>query len=382
MKRSLLFVLSLVLAGGLGLQAAKRHLAVNTETPEGVKLKALTDEADPAKKLALMEQFANENPKHESATWVLGEMQTIYLASGEFDKAMAAGEKVLAEDADDVAIAHNGLKAAEGKKDAALVKKWAVATSGAAKRLVAAPKPTDEEEAAAWKAGVDYAKHNGDYSEYALYVAAVQSSSPAVRIDLGETLEKLNAASQYVVMMRPHLMNAYAQAGNPAKALETAESALQGDPENADMLLYAAGKYYEAKNAAKWMPYAKKLAETLPAKPAPQGVTEAAWTQNKSLKLGVANWMLGVAASNEQRWADADTYLRAALPNVQADKALTAETLFHLALANYRLGDPKKDRKRIDEALKLNVQCAAIAGPFQAPARKNIAAIKGAYKIP
>jgi uncharacterized protein HemY len=157
---------------------------------------------------------------------------------------------------------------------------------------------------------------------------------------------------------------------------------LQTDPANDDMLLFAASKYYEAKNPAKWTPYAKKLAETLPAKPAPQGMDEAAWNQNKALKLGLANWMLGVAASNEQRWADADTYLRVALPNVQSDKALTAETLFHLALANYRLGDPKKDRKRIDEALKFNTQCAAIASPFQAQARKNITAIKGAYKIP
>ena len=148
------------------------------------------------------------------------------------------------------------------------------------------------------------------------------------------------------------------------------------------MLLYAASKYYDAKNAAKWMPYAQKLAETLPAKPAPAGMDEAAWTQNKSLKLGLANWMLGVTASNEKRWTDADTYLRAALPNLQSDKALTAETLFHLGLANYRLGDPKKDRKRINEALKFNTQCAAIPSPFQAQARKNIVAIKSAYRIP
>jgi hypothetical protein len=382
MIRPFLVVLIFVLAAMPGAQAAKRHLTVNTETPEGVKLKALTDEADPAKKLVLMERFANEHPKHDSTTWVLGEMQTAYLAGGQFDKAIAAGEKVLAEDAEDVAVVHNGLKAAEGKKDPALIKKWAMTLSGAAKRAAAAPKPADADEAEAWTANVAYAKQNDAYSEYALYVAALQTTTPAVRIDLGEALEKQNPASQYVGMLRPYLANSYQQSGNAAKALETAEAALQSDPANDDMLLFAASKYYEAKNAAKWAPYAKKLAETLPAKPAPQGMNEAAWNQNKSLKLGVANWMLGVAASNEQRWADADTYLRVALPNVQADKALTAETLFHLALANYRLGDPKKDRKRIDEALKFNTQCAAIASPFQAQARKNIVAIKGAYKIP
>lgn len=382
MIRSLLFVLSLIFGAAPDVQAAKRTLTVNTETPEGVKLKTLTDEADLAKKLALMEQFATEHPKHDSATWVLGEMQAMYLKNGDFDKAIAAGEKVLAEDADDVAIAHMGLKAAEGKKDAALIKKWAMATSAAAKRAAAAPKPEDEDEIAAWTANVDYAKQNDAYSEYALYAAALQASAAATRIDLGESLEKQNSSSQYVGMLRPQMVNAYQQAGNQAKALETAELALQADPANDDMLLYAASKYYEAKNPAKWMPYAKKLAETLPSKPVPQGVAEAAWNQNKALKIGLANWMLGVAASNEQRWQDADTHLREALPNVQSDKALTAETLFHLALANYRLGNPKKDRKRIDEALKFNVQCAAIASPFQAQARKNIAVIKTAYRIP
>lgn len=382
MIRPFLIVVGFVLAALPGAQAAKRHLTVNTETPEGAKLKVLTDEVDPAKKLALMEQFASEHPKNDSTTWVLGEMQTAYLTNGQFDKAMAAGEKVLAEDADDVAIAHNGLKAAEGKKDPALIKKWAMALSAAAKRAAAAPKPADADEAAAWTADVAYAKQNDAYSEYALYLAALQSTNPAIRIDLGEALEQQNPASQYAGMLRPYLANAYQQSGNAAKALETAESALRTDPANDDMLLFAASKYYDAKNPAKWIPYAKKLAETLPAKPAPQGMDEAAWNQNKGLKLGLANWMLGVTASNEQRWADADTYLRAALPNVQSDKALTAETLFHLALANYRLGDPKKDRKRIDDALKYNTQCAAIAGPLQAQARKNIAAIKGAYKIP
>ena len=382
MIRLFVFFLFLVLAAAPGVHAAKRHLTVNTETPEGVKLKVLTDETDPAKKLALMEQFVSEHAKHDSTTWVLGEMQTMYLKNGEFDKAIVAGEKVLSEDADDMAVAYTGLKAAEGKKDAAQIKKWAVATSAAAKRAIAAPKPADANEADAWAAAIEYAKQNAAYSEYALYVAALQASSAATRIDLGETLEKQNSASQYAGMLRPSLTNAYQQTGNHAKALETAELALRTDPANDDMLLYAASKYYEAKNPAKWMPYAKKLAETLPAKTVPQGAVEAVWNQNKSLKLGLANWMLGVAASNEQRWMDADTHLRAALPNVQSDKALTAETLFHLALATYRLGDPAKDRKRIDEALKLNTQCAAIVSPFQAPARKNIAAIKTAYRIP
>jgi tetratricopeptide (TPR) repeat protein len=148
------------------------------------------------------------------------------------------------------------------------------------------------------------------------------------------------------------------------------------------MLLYAASKYYEKKDKGKVIEYGKRLLDTLPAKPAPQGVSEEDWNRNKTIRLGVAHWMLGVTASGDQRWADADLHLRAALPLVKDNKDLMAESLFHLGLANFKIGDPKKDKTRILEALKFNQQCAAMASPFQAQARKNVAAIKSQYHIP
>ncbi len=370
----------MAMTGTMGLHA-KRKLNVNTETPEGAKLKHLGDEADAAKKLALMEAFVTEHPKHDSTSWVYGEIQTAYLKSNDFDKSLAAGEKVLADDAEDVAAAHTCLKAAEGKKDAGLIKKYAGVASAAARKVASTAKPADEDEAAAWAQAVDYAKQVDTYTEYSLYANAVQAATPDVRAELGEALIAQNPSSQYVAMIRPQIFLAYQQKNNTAKAIQAAEEGIKADPANDDMLLYLASKAYEAKNTAKAAGYAKKITEVLPSKAVPQGMAEADWNKNKSIKLGVAQWMLGVIASNEQRWAEADNYLRAALPNVSGG-SLAAETLFHLALANYRLGDPKKDRKLINESLKYNQQCAAIASPFQAQARKNIAAIKSAYRIP
>jgi len=380
MNRFFLLVTMIAVSGSMGLYA-KRKLNVNTETPEGAKLKHLGDEADAAKKMALMEAFVKEHPSHDSTSWVYGEMQTAYLAANAFDKSLAAGEKVLADDADDVAAAHACLKAAEGKKDAALIKKYAGITSAAARKAAAVAKPADADDVPAWTQAVDYAKQVDTYTEYSLYANAVQAASLDARAELGEALIAQNPASQYVAMIRPQIFLAYQQKGDTAKAISAAEDGIKADPANDDMLLYLASKAYEGKNTAKAAEYAKKITEVLPPKPVPQGMAEADWNKNKTIKLGVAQWMLGVIASNEQKWADADTYLRAALPNVTGG-SLAAETLFHLALANYRLGDPKKDRKLINEALKYNQQCAAIASPFQAQARKNIAAIKSAYRIP
>lgn len=371
-----LLALVLVILSASTAIAAKRKLSVDVDTAEGKLLKQLTDEADPAKKLAGMEEFAAKHPAHESATWVLGEMTAAYSKAGQFSKAIAAGEKVFAADPEDLAIAQEVLKAAEASRDPAQIRKWALAASAAARRVAAAPKPAAEDEAETWKANVAFATHLDKYCDYALFALALQS--PAQRIEIGELLASHSPASDYNKQLLPQMFIAYQQAGNHQKALAIAEQEAAND----DMLIYAASKFYEQKDKAKATKYAKALLEHLAAKPAPQGVAEADWTRNKNLKLGLAHWMLGVLASNDQKWAEADTNLRAALPYIKDNKDLAAETLFHLGLANYRLGDTKQpDKARIVDALKFSNQCAAIPGPYQAPARKNAAAIRTQYRI-
>lgn len=363
-------------------QYGKRKLTVNAETPEGLLLQLAGQEADPTKRLLLLEEFAQKYPTHESATWTLGEIQSSAMKASDFDKAIAAGDKILASDPDDVAIAEACLRAAEGKKDPAAVKKYALATAAAASRVAALPKPAEEEEVEAWQRNVSYAKQASAYSEYALSAAALTTTDIDTRISMSEALEKLNPKSKYMASLLGPLMAAYQQKGNHARALQIAESGLAADPNNDDMLLYAATQYYEGmKDKAKVTTYAKRLIEVLPAKTAPQGVDPAAYDNNRNFKIGLAQWMLGVIASGESRWGDTDTHLRAALPLIKDNKDLAAETLFHLGLANYKLGDPKQDKSRILEAIRFNQECANIPGRFQAQARKNVAAIRSQYHI-
>lgn len=362
-------------------EAAKRRLTVDTDHPEGVLLKQATDETDAGKRLALLEEFVGKYGKHESATWALAEMQAEYLKQGAFDKALAAGEKVLADDADDVPVAQGNLKAAEGKKDAALMKKWALATSDAARRVAQSAKPAGEEDAKHWEANVAYAKQVDTYCDYVLYAQAIQATAPADKISLAELLAERSPGSEYNQQLRGPLFVAYQQAGNLDKAQAVAEAELKKNDTNDDMLIFAAGRAYGKQEKAKAAGYARRLIEVMPGKTAPQGMNEADWTKNVNLKVGVARWMLGMIAAGEQKWTEVDTQLRAALPLVKENRELTAETLFHLGLANFKLGDPKGDKKRILDALQFNSQCAAIPGTYQAQARKNVAAIRGQYRI-
>ena len=381
MKRLALYALLLLAA--MPAQAQRKAPNINTETPEGALLQKIGQEADEKAKLGLMEQFATQFAKSESAGWVLGQMQPVYLKNQQFDKAIDAGEKILAADPSDIEIAHNCLKAAEAKKDSALILKWSDATSAAARKTVASSKPQDEEEAAAWQKQLDYAKQVDTYTEYVIYSQALQSTDPKKRLDLFQKLEARNPQSQYLANTEPQIFQLLMQTGDKEKAVVLGEKILQKDETNDDILLVIASYYYEGnKDKAKALRYAQKLAEVAPTKPKPEGASDDDWNNRKTLKAGLGNWMVGVINSNDSKWTEADKALRVALPNLKSNNDLTAETLFHLGLANFKLGEGKTPNKqRILDALRFNQQCAAMKSRFQAQAIKNVAAIKSQYHI-
>ena len=108
---------------------AQRHKLeeVDTEKPEGKALQQVMDQTDEAKKATLMEQYAVDFPKSGGAAWVLELLQGYYVKSAQPDKVIATGEKLLAIDPADPDAALQNLKAAEARKDAALILKWSAA---------------------------------------------------------------------------------------------------------------------------------------------------------------------------------------------------------------------------------------------------------------
>ena len=380
MKR--LALLAILMLSALPVCAQRKVPEINTETPEGALLQKIGQENDEKAKLGLMEQFVSQFSTSAASGWVLGQMQPIYIKNSQWDKAIDAGEKILAADPADTEIAQNSLKAAEAKKDVDLIVKWSDNTSAAARKAIASPKPKDEEEAETWKKTVDYARQVDTYTEYAIYAQALQSADPKKRLDLLQHLEMRNPDSQYLANTQTQIFQLLVQTGQKDKAAALGEKILQKDGTNDDVLLVVAGYYYEGnKDKVKALQYAQKLAEVAPTKPKPEGVADDDWNNRKMLKAGIANWMIGIMASNDGKWADADKALRAALPNLKGNIDLQAETLFHLGLANFKMGDAKANKQRILDALRFNQQCAAIKSRFQPQALKNIAAIKSQYKI-
>lgn len=190
-----LFPLLSLATAALGGQ--RQGVTINTATPEGRLLQQVSDESDDAKKVALMDQFLTQYPKHEEAVWVYSQMVTSCAKLGQFDKAMAAAEKVLAQDPADMETAFAAVKAAEAKKDPDAVRKWAAQASDLARKVAQAPKGGEEDDDA-YKHRVDSAKHLDTYTEYALLAAAQQAPEAAKKVELLKTLEERAPESTYL----------------------------------------------------------------------------------------------------------------------------------------------------------------------------------------
>ena len=187
--RTCSLVLFLWLVAALPFNAQRQGITIDTATPEGRLLQQVREESDDAKKVALMEQFLAQYPKHEGAVWVCSQMIDSCAKLGQFDKAFAAAEKGLAQDPAGVETAYAAVKAAEAKKDPDAVRMWAVRSSDIARKVAQAPKGGEEDDAA-YKYRVDAAKHLDAYTEFALFDSAIKTPEPAKKVELLKTLEE------------------------------------------------------------------------------------------------------------------------------------------------------------------------------------------------
>ncbi|HYI92123.1 MAG TPA: hypothetical protein VEX68_01135 [Bryobacteraceae bacterium] len=368
--RLLTLITVLVLAGAC---LAQRHklAAINAETEEGKMLQAISQETDASKKLALMEEFASKFPKHDATGWVYTQLQAGYNKAGNSDKAVAVGEKLLVLDAMDIDAAYANLKASEAKKDSEGVLKWSGATSGIAQKTAAAPKRDDQSDEE-YKHAVDFAKQVDTYTEYSLYATAIQETDPAKAMKLADALEQRNPKSQYIEMVMPRYSAMARQANALPAAVAFGERAYQRGQYSEDMLLLMADQAIQGKEPVKVIQYSEKAIEVMGTRPKPEGVSDADWERKKNVTNGLAYWMAGTTLSGQGKWAQADKALRPALPLVKDNEQLYGMALFHLGLANYRMAQASKNKTQIADAISFSKQSAAIKGPLQAQAAKNV----------
>jgi hypothetical protein len=374
-------LLAILLAAPPG-GAQERKLTINAETPEGQLLAQIGIEADEGKKLALMEEFIGKYANHEAVAWVYEQMYPAYQKANQLDKGLGICDKLLTLDPLDARSGHGCLKIAEATKNPDTVKAWSERTSAIARKVAALPKPTDEDEVEAWKTRVDFAQQFDIYTEYALYAAALGTSDAKKKAELLDALERRDEKYEHLPAMRDHVFRALLAANDVAGAVALAEKLAGRDLATEDMLLVSADDAFNKKEYDRAVERSAKTIAVVTAKAKPDGISEADWEARKNSLLARAYYIEGASYGIQNKHAQADKSLRAGLPFMKGNDQLLAGAYFYLGVANFKLGDTKTpDRDRILDALKFSEQCAAIKGPFQALAQRNIKAIRSQFSI-
>ncbi len=361
--------------------AVSQRLVIEITTLEGQRLQSIDAEQDPAKKLVLLEDFANKFPNHEAVTWVLSHIQQHYLAAKQFEKVLEAGTKLLSVDSTELSAAHNCLKAAEGLRNLNLVKLWSTQASQLARRNMQLKKPEfgDDDDVAEWKQKVEYARQVEQYTEYSLYFASLQSKDPKVKSNLIETLEQRNPMSEYLAQMRTAHTTVVRQV-DIEEAVAAAEAQFSKGEYNEDLLhMVATHLMQKRRDPEKVISYSLKLLDMLSTASKPEEITDAEWQNKKINMAGTSNWMVGLLYSTQNQYKLADKHLRTALPYL-VNSDMLAGAYYHLGYVNYQLAEAG-ERIRIHDAVKFTKDCININSSVQNQAIENLKAMKAEYGL-
>ncbi len=270
----------------------------------------------------------------------------------------------------DLNDSYKALKDAFEKKDYAQVKTLAAETAKEAEALAKEKQPADAGEVEGWKSRQQFAKEVQDYVEYSLAVSATQAGDPAITIDLTEVLIAQDPKSEQIDIATAQYLAALSKQ-SPAKANAAASKILVGRPEN-EYALDAVARNWSAPGPA--LTAANRLIGVMGRKKKPEGMSDADWQKVRNDMLGNAYMSAGIIQAGQNRYADADRNLKAALPLVGGGS--TSYIYYYLGVANYQMGKLTTDKAKMATGLQYTEKAAGIAGPMQTQASNNAAIMK------
>jgi len=350
---------------------------VGKDTPEGIFLELVSLEASAPKKVALLEHFLVIFPACDPSitVWVYTELQDRYRRAGDLDKALAAGEKILVLDPDNIEIAESNKRIAEKKGDPSLVDKWSTEIEKIAARVVKLSPPSDPAEVKAAQERTELARQIVSNADYAEFTAALRMKAAAERINALEIFLKRVPQNPYMDQIEIAEFLAYKEVGDFEKTLAAAEKILSHNENREDALLFVLEvSFNRRKDPKRTLALAAKFIERMTSAPPPEGISEHDWELAKTRNIARAHYITGRVYFETEQWSSADVALRLALPTI-ADDQFRAAVLNDLGWANYRM------QKALD-AIKFYGLCAAIRSPLQEQAAKSIVSIKAEYHLP
>lgn len=364
MRKSLtVLMMTCLLLGAARAQAPDIRNPDIGDDPQGQMLTDAGISEDPAQKIAILTSFTEKFASDPNIGYAYLQLQTLYLDTEKYDKAAEFSEKLMKIVPEDLEVRHNSIRALEG--------------SGAWDKLLPLLLET---KAKAEKAGDDYAKGVVQYVEYSLITSALKIPDPKTKLAFLDALREQYPNGQYA--NSPAAIDAYVvasqQAGQMEKAIPVMQAALDANPGNPNEgYLYTMAEYYvDKRDGAKVKELAEKLIDTMAKKPKPDNVAAEQWEDQKKQFTALAHYALGRQLANAENYRDARQHLLDAVePMQKAGGARYGILAFYLGICYVKL-DVGGDN--IPAATKWMTVAAQTENPFQAEAKKTLAAIKQA----
>jgi len=326
-------------------------------------------EADPAKKLALIDKFSSTLGEGDMAIVVDDLYVNYYIGQKNYDKAFEYGDKLFALDPDSFSNALNMVRAASEKGDTDKLIAYGEKVPGILQRFKASPPPSGME-ADNWErqkaATLESNKDNIAYVEQAIFLGVYRTPNAGKRAALLTHFAELFPASPYAIQALGVAATSYQQAQNTAKMLEVANGVLAKDPNNIGMLLLLSDHYGEkGEQLEKAEAYAKKVIAVLGTATKPEGVTDEQWQQQVTLEKGLALSSLGQVNIQKKDNASAAENFKTAAPLLKADENSYGKN-------QYRLGFALLNLKRNAEAKEAFTQSASVNSAYKALAQAKL----------
>ena len=347
---------------------AQARIVIPAGTPEDQALVAISNETDPQKHIAMLEEFVQKFASNPQAVaygnWQLAQQ---YQNAGDLDKALACGDKALAAMPDVMDIIVSQVNLAQLKKDYAKVVDYAARGAAAFNKVAKQAKPegiSDTDFAARVAADKKELEPNYQYVETAAYNAIVTEQDGKQRMDEIERFTAGFPGSGFSKQVMTLAVVTLQQMNDPARMASFADKAVAASPDDVQLLVALASAFageQSGAHLAKAAVYARKAID----------LTKDTTDQKTRELGGVAHSALGWSMVRQEKALPGVAELRTATTLLKDDPPDLAEALFRLGYASAKLN-------RAAEAIQALTRASQIEGPYQKPAQEMLARIKAA----
>ncbi|HEV2489138.1 MAG TPA: hypothetical protein VGT03_04975 [Candidatus Acidoferrales bacterium] len=374
MRRLSLGVLLVVAFAATARAQIGKTVVVPAGTPEDSAVSAIYAEQDPAKKIALLDQFAADHPSGDFALLADQLYVTAYESEKNYGKAFEYGEKALAIDPENFSTAVSLTRVAEESGDQEKLFHYGELAGGILARFKSSPAP-EGTSAVDWEAkkkeAIDRAQQDIQYVESALYGAALKTPNPGAKAVLFDRLATAFPDSPNTKAVEAESVVNYQAARNTPKMLAAAQRALKDDPNNVTVLVLLADYWSDqGKQLDEAEADAKKALAALPGMPKPESVTDEQWRQQTSLQKGLALSAEGQVDVIRGNNTAAIQAFEQASPLLKSDNYSYGRNL-------YRWGFTLAKMRRILDARHILTEAVDTKSPYSSLAEQTLSKIGG-----